>query len=74
MKFKVLMHGKVFVDERRLDQGVFVVMQPKLHRENMTMKSLESAYRRQARIFKDVEIVIDNLRACVLKSVTLTID
>ena len=75
MKFKVLMIGQSFVNERMLSKGIYATTTPALHNEDFTEKDLISVWENYSAFSGDpIYDAIENIKKCQLVSITITIN
>lgn len=72
-KFKVLMYNGIYVDQNRLDMGIYMTQTPSLFRHEETIESLRKQYERvqEMMITYPTQKHFDNLQLCKLVAVEL---
>ena len=75
MKFKVLMIGRAFVNERMLDKGIYQTTTPALHDPEFTIKDIINLWENYSAFTgKPVYDAVDNIKKCMLVDITITIN
>ena len=73
MKFKVLMIGQSFVNEKMLSKGIYATTTPSLHNEDFTKKDLIALWENYSAFAGEpIYDAIDNIRKCNLVIITIT--
>lgn len=74
MKFKVLMIGQSFVNEKMLNKGIYATTTPALHFEGFTQDDLEKLWENYAAIANvPFENIKENISKCQLKTIEIII-
>jgi hypothetical protein len=74
MKFKVLMIGQTFVNEKMLSKGIYATTTPSLHNEDFTEKDLIALWENYSAFSGDpVYDAITNIKKCILVTIEIKI-
>ncbi len=73
LKYKVLVHCGVFVDERRLEKGIYITSTPVLHPFETTIDDIRSRIIEYGQLIQGYSTVsaIESLNDCELQLVEL---
>jgi hypothetical protein len=75
VKYKVLMIGSTFVNEKMLSKGIYATTTPSLHNEDFEEKDLISVWENYSAFSGEpVYDAITNIQKCKLVSITITIN
>lgn len=74
LKYKALVHCGVFVDERRLEKGIYTTVIPTLHPFHTTLGDIRSRILEYAQAIQDYspDKAIESLNQCELQLVELS--
>ncbi len=74
LKYKALVHCGVFVDERRLEKGIYTTMTPALHSFNTTIEDIRKRILEYGQYIEGYspEKAIESLKQCELQLVELS--
>jgi hypothetical protein len=74
MKYKVLMIGNTFVNEKMLSKGIYATTTPSLHNEDFEEKDLISVWENYSAFSGDpVYDAVDNIKKCKLVNIEIKI-
>jgi hypothetical protein len=74
MKYKVLMIGTAFVNERELNRGIYATITPALHNEDFSEDDLIKQWANYSILANDPVIdAVKNIKKCELKTVEIKI-
>ena len=74
LKYKALVYCGVFVDERRLEKGIYTTVIPTLHAFDITIEDMRSRILEYARLIQGYspDKAIESLNQCELQLVELS--